>query len=276
MNDEPKILFSPLWQDVLEEDQFYRKQPLLAHYTSIEVLERILCNDEIWLSNPLFMNDLEEVSFGIDNSEPLILANSLIASVLKTPERRLRFNAEYSREVSLFRGDHVFDTYVFCMSEHPKKDDDSDGILSMWRGYGGNGSGAAVVFDASKINLVHSSAFMIAKVVYATGPERGAWIDKTIEQFCEILKQSALPDEKLSIAAAMLFERIKIFALFSKHRGFRQEAEWRAVYWKSRDTAGALKPYLDYFIGGGRVEPKLKLKIRPIEGVTADDFSLEK
>lgn len=38
---------------------------------------------------------------------------------------------------------------------------------------------------------------------------------------------------------------------------------------KSRDTAGALKPYLDYFIGGGRVEPKLKLKIRPIEGVTA-------
>jgi hypothetical protein len=276
MDDELKLLFSPLWEDVLEEEQFYRKQPLLAHYTSIEVLEKILCNNEVWLSNPLFMNDLEEVRFGIDHSEPLVLANSRIASVLKTSERRLLFNTEYSREVSLFRGDHVFDTYVPCMSEHPKKSDDTDGILSMWRGYGSNGSGAAIVFDSSKINLMHSSAFMIAKVAYATGRERGAWIDKTIERFCAILAQADLPDERLSLAAAMLFERIKIFALFSKHLGFQEEKEWRAVYWRSRDTASALKPYFDYFVGGGRVEPKLKLKITPIPGITADDFSLEK
>ena len=43
----------------------------------------------------------------------------------------------------------MIDTYVFCLSEHAK--DDTDGLLSMWRGYGGNGNGAAIVFDAGKL-----------------------------------------------------------------------------------------------------------------------------
>jgi len=31
---------------------------LLAHYTSIQVIEQILKKSEIWLSNPFYMNDL--------------------------------------------------------------------------------------------------------------------------------------------------------------------------------------------------------------------------
>lgn len=274
MDEELKFRFLPLWSDIPEEDQFYSRKPLLAHYTSIEVLEKILLNDEIWLSNPLFMNDLEEVRFGIDQSVPLVLSNSLIAHALRTPDRRDRFNEEFSRAARVFTSDHAFDTYVFCMSEH--NEDLADGILSMWRGYGGNGSGAALVFDSGKINLVQSSAFMIAKIMYATGPERGEWIDRTIRRLCEILEQADLPADKLGIAASAFFERLKTFALFTKHSGFREEAEWRAVYWKSRDSADALKPFLDYAILPGRAEPKLKLKIGAIPGVTADDFSLEK
>jgi hypothetical protein len=38
------------------------------------VLEAILRNDEVWLSNPLFMNDMEEVRFGI-NAGANLLAN---------------------------------------------------------------------------------------------------------------------------------------------------------------------------------------------------------
>ena len=41
------------------------KRPLLAHYTSITTLKDILKRQEVWLSNPLFMNDLEELRFGI-------------------------------------------------------------------------------------------------------------------------------------------------------------------------------------------------------------------
>jgi hypothetical protein len=38
---------------------------LLAHYTSVEVAEKILRDEEVWLSNPLYMNDLEEMRAGI-------------------------------------------------------------------------------------------------------------------------------------------------------------------------------------------------------------------
>src|SRR5262245_56446231 len=41
------------------------KPLLLAHYTSVQVVEQILRNDEIWLGNPLYMNDLAEMRAGI-------------------------------------------------------------------------------------------------------------------------------------------------------------------------------------------------------------------
>jgi hypothetical protein len=50
-------LFDPLWADLQEFDSFPTKRPLVAHYTSISVLEAILRNNEIWFSNPLLMND---------------------------------------------------------------------------------------------------------------------------------------------------------------------------------------------------------------------------
>jgi len=58
--------FLPLWADLKEEDQFYVRKPLLAHYTSMRVLETIIRTKEVWLSNPLFMNDIEEVRFGLN------------------------------------------------------------------------------------------------------------------------------------------------------------------------------------------------------------------
>ena len=43
-----------------------------------------------------------------------------------------------------FDGEPVLDIYVFCLSEHPKKN--NDGSLSMRRAYGRHGNGAALVF----------------------------------------------------------------------------------------------------------------------------------
>ncbi len=70
-------LFAPLWDDLRPEDAFNVKKPLLAHYTTVQTLERILTTNEVWFSNPLFMNDLEEVRFG------LLEGNSLVIQVRK-------------------------------------------------------------------------------------------------------------------------------------------------------------------------------------------------
>ncbi|SRR6266496_309844 len=46
-------------------DRLRNNPPLLAHYTSVQVAEQIIKNEEIWLSHPFYMNDLEELNFGM-------------------------------------------------------------------------------------------------------------------------------------------------------------------------------------------------------------------
>lgn len=41
-----------------------------------------------------------------------------------------------------------------------------------------------------------------------------------------------------------------------------------------RDTSKKYEKMFDYFIGSRGVEPKLRFKVQPIEGVTPDDLSL--
>ena len=71
-----------------------------------------------------------------------------------------------------------------------------------------------------------------------------------------------------------MFERIKLFGLFTKHFGFREEEEWRIVYFPERDASGSLKSMIDYWIGPRGIEPKLKLQVRHIPNVTPTDLSL--
>ena len=43
--------FQPLYDDILPENAFNKKKPLLAHYTTVATLEKILTNNEVWFSN---------------------------------------------------------------------------------------------------------------------------------------------------------------------------------------------------------------------------------
>jgi hypothetical protein len=46
-------LFLPVMVDLDDLDSLIKNRPLLAHYTSIDVLEKIMKTGELWLSNPL-------------------------------------------------------------------------------------------------------------------------------------------------------------------------------------------------------------------------------
>lgn len=266
--------FQPLYADLLPEDAFHIKKPLLAHYTTIQGLENILARNEVWFSNPLFMNDLEEVRFGILEGNRLAMQSEEIANACQSPGRAAAFRHYFSHYFGQFDTHHAFDIYVFCMSEHRR--DDNDGLLSMWRGYGGNGNGAALVFDTARINVLESSPLIIADVRYATRDARMQWLNTLVSKLAAILSASNVPDEKLFIPAYQLFERIKLFALFTKHQGFKEEQEWRVVYLPDRDPNKRLEPMFHYAISPRGIEPKLKLRVAPIEGVIGSDLSLAK
>jgi hypothetical protein len=80
-------LFEPLFAGLQGEDSFPKKRPLLAHHTSVAVLEAILRNDEVWLLNPLFMNDMEVGRFGINAGASLFVASPEIESACGSKRR---------------------------------------------------------------------------------------------------------------------------------------------------------------------------------------------
>lgn len=267
--------FGALWSDALDENQFFSKRPLLAHYTSIQVLEKIVSTSEVWFANPLFMNDFEEVQFGIFTANQIVFERKEeIANACKTPERAQRFEHGWVTSFNKFSTEHAFDTYIFCLSDHKK--DDYDGKLSMWRGYGANGNGAAIVIDTAKLDKLSGSPLIFAQVQYETTEARRTWLSQKVQQCEQLLAAANISDEDVDVAAYALFERIKLYALFTKHHGFKEEEEWRIVYMPSLDAANRLKAMFHYFIGARGVEPKLKFKIEPMPGITSDDLSLEK
>ena len=67
-----------------------------------------------------------------------------------------------------------------------------------------------------------------------------------------------------------------MFALFTKHHGFKEEKEWRIVYHPDNDREKKFSHMLDYHVSSRGVEPKLKLIIEPIEGAFTEGFTFEK
>lgn len=163
--------------------------------------------------------------------------------------------------------------YAFCFSEYSESD--SDGLLSMWRGYGGNGKGAAIVLDTEKLEPKEGSPFIVAKVTYLSKDKRLKWIDDVLIKAAEIITTNNLSsDEDLYNAAYQLFERIKIFALFTKHSGFTEEKEWRVVFLKERNTDPKLDKMLGYAKTIRGLEPKLKFKFKGRESISSGEFSI--
>lgn len=273
-DDEIGKLFAPLFDDLRGKDCFPNRRPLLAHYTSIAGLEAILCSNEVWLTNPLFMNDKEEVRFGIHTGARLFLKSSELELACRSKGRFDLLRNSFIYYFNKFDSEHMLDTYVFCLSKHER--DDTDGLLSMWRGYGGIGNGAALVFDTAKIAARDESPLVIAHVHYGTGQMREDWLQRRIGEFGEILAKSAIPDDKLEIASYYFFERLKLFAIFTKHRGFLEENEWRVVYMRNRDKAKVFDRMFSYWVGPRGIEPKLKLKIEAIPGLPETNLTLAK
>jgi hypothetical protein len=108
------------------------------------------------------------------------------------------------------------------------------------------------------------------------GPDpRIALIQEKISAVATFIKGKNIPDKYIARCARALFQRICLFAIFSKHNGFQEEEEWRLVYFKDRDKEERILPYLSYINGPTGIQPKLKLKAGPIEGVIDPEFCLE-
>lgn len=263
-----------IWADLDIENSFPAVRPLLAHYTSLATLERIMASNEIWFSNPLYMNDWEELRFGMLEGGRAFRESASLRDAFSHQGAYLHLIQCFDQLFNEFDAKHAFQTYLMCLSVHQA--DDNDGRLSMWRGYGASGSGCAVVFDTSKIEARADSPLIIGPIKYGSSAERLAWINAKINALAKALKGQSLDEVALYHVAFHWLERLKLFALFTKHDGFREEHEWRIVYMPERDPNGLLADMHSYAITARGAEPKLKLKLAPLAGVFNQDLSFDK
>lgn len=255
-----------LWSDVKNDWGDY---PNLAHYTTLQTLENIIDSNELWLSSPLLMNDLDEVKGGLEESCNQLDKHDGMKEALS--DKYDQFLQAYRDIQTSFYTKDILDTYIFCFSEHcpiayPH------GRLSMWRGYGQNGSGCSIVFDLSNLTAHQESPLILSKVEYVSMEERNNWIVKKLDDVAALLFNQRLSIVDLRVLAGQLFNRFLLGSLFSKHMGFSEENEWRIVYLPSRDPEDRLESMRSYVINQDSAETKLKWKLEAAEGVTAADF----
>lgn len=258
----PRYLQDVLWSD-MQPEPAPGALPLLAHYTAIATLERIAQTGEIWFSNPLYMNDVDELRYGMGLGLHAVRTHAGLREACPPAHYNALLDS-FDALFSAFDNESAFDVYVFSCSEHDEQIGD-DGLLSMWRGYGGDGNGVAIVFDMSQLLQAHTP-LLVRQVKYLSYEASHAWMDRKLQDFAAALSEAGGPVSHMPEAAAALFERIKLFALFTKHRGFREEREWRIVYLREQDPQGVFGQQLHYAIGPRGIEPRLRFTTDAIGG----------
>jgi hypothetical protein len=272
--------FRPLWTDSLDpNEQFPQFSPLVAHYCSVSTLEAIVKNNELWFSNPIYANDYEELTFGVTHSRRLIRETDSIRTIFRNETVYNKFLEILDTLFLHFEQGVEQDIYIACFSIHePHRD---DGLLSMWRGYGANGSGAAIVFDTSVLKELPNSPLVVGKVCYGTSNQRLGWITEILNRFADLMSKAdfnsddPLAEIWLAKCAMQLFERLVMLSVFIKHIGFEEEKEFRVVYFRHRDGKNLLSHMLGYAIIDGVVHPKFKFKIAPVDGAAGTTVSLD-
>lgn len=255
-----------LWDDVDTNAEFYVQRPHLAHYTSITTAESIFKHKQLWFSNPLFMNDHQEMMWGIEHSIRLLPQNDALRRAFDSESQWESFIVKYLQRRDFFHNAEAVDVYVACFSEIA--DEDTNGLLSMWRAYASNGRGAAIVIDAGKLKHIPTSPIKLVKVQYLSDQDRLAWLEKLINKFSSIVPLfKDAEDQVYRNAADALFLRILMASICSKHLGFKEEAEWRAIYLKPLDPSSLLGKHYSYSSGERGCEPKLKLPIDPLDNL---------
>jgi len=98
------------------DERLSSNPPLLAHYTSVEVAEQIIKNEEIWLSHPFYMNDLEELRFGMLLGIQRFPAH--VETLNETPQRKKALLDAFAHFVGYMNEQTLVDTYVLRHRRH--------------------------------------------------------------------------------------------------------------------------------------------------------------
>jgi Protein of unknown function (DUF2971) len=222
---------------------------VLYHYTSLEVLEKITRNGEIWASDIEFLNDSEEYvnakAFIKHELEMRVAKNDKLRSIVHSHVGQMYHELDHS------------DLYIASFST----EGDS---LPQWRGYCPNGQGVAIGFlpwalTSGEVELrdgdIQSVDRKLLKCVY-TSKEKIKLLDGHLNHFLQLVTEH-FGTESIE-PGGFLQTLTEACCPFFKNESFREEMEWRlSVRCLDRDV-----PQREFHMGRSTVVPHLKIGVR--------------
>lgn len=244
----------------------------LAHYTSAENGVNILRGKTLWLRNAALMNDFSEIAYGhhciahcfgntdlgkrlhdaVDPAHPGLIGE--VWQWLANAESNARLH-----------------TYMASVCEHGAED--SFGRLSMWRAYGGDKAGVALVFNTDFLDADPTTLdTYTSPVLYADEHGFADEFEKLVrnlEQNRELLAQ--VPADN---ARSIIFYAMQFAVLSTKHPGFTEEQEWRVIHSPYDGGSAFVLPSAESVAGIPQVVYKLPLQNQ--DGMNMPEVELPK
>jgi hypothetical protein len=190
------------------------------------------------MRNTNCMSDFSEVQHGFD----------ILLSFFANKEKKESFTDALddcipgvaSEAISMFDNswrDIRLNSYIACLSEH-QDSEDSNGRLSMWRAFGGTATRIGIVlnipytFSSLPLNIIFSS------VAYFSESEAHEDLEKVIGNVRANREYLRTIDRDVLVKLVFLTFLFRVVC--SKHEGFHEEREWRAIYAPTLGAYGSM------------------------------------
>uniref|UniRef100_B0T314 DUF2971 domain-containing protein n=1 Tax=Caulobacter sp. (strain K31) TaxID=366602 RepID=B0T314_CAUSK len=199
----------------------------MAHYTTAESAALILKNRTLWLRNAQLMNDSSEVAHGSACLEAALHAGLglRLENALNASHPGL-FKAVAER-VSAVDAQTRLQTYISSLSAH--EPNNMLGRLSMWRAYGGQTAGVALIFNTEMFSIDSARLGIYSSPIsYGTSDDLAVHLMEVIENIEK--NKEILDNVPFESAKNILFNVLQFAALSHKHPAFEEEQEWRIIH----------------------------------------------
>jgi Protein of unknown function (DUF2971) len=206
---------------------------ILYHYTSLEVLQKIIQSGLFWASNLRYLNDTTEFAYVLT-----IVANRVkeLAQTADEPKLTVLRDLETLLLAGMKRN-----AFIACFSE--RRDD-----LSQWRGYCPPGLGVCIGFSTAAIKagieirnigseetnkeIQAKGIPLLGKVIYLH-PDSGSSFDSIIDQ-ASLGVDFGIPGLNSTSLVQLLLSGV---APFYKNDHFAAEQEWRILVGEGATTS---------------------------------------
>jgi hypothetical protein len=252
----------------VDEKALVEKHPRIFHYTNFESFKKILETGAIVATEFSKTNDASEgralrdvisQMFHMRGMKEIrnIFAkyNAEFTGSDEEFERLCRQDAEACHDAMI--SSVPSKPHITCFSYHADKHHKQNGLLTMWRLYGGRGHGVALGFDTEAMRILTEELIVshAVDVIYMQDVRYGAE-DKIIKQRISDFK--SLPELYLRAVAAVVSNESDIFldagndlmnflelTLAAKHEDFEDEREVRVVTMEAVEQTAANRTRLN-------------------------------